>query len=262
MANCHGCGVPIGGKRKKWCSLRCNQRRYGSSEKGRETRQRRRWGLNKHVHGPEDSVDWKGPKNPNWKGMVDAEECLKNRKGRARLYHRLYARFQFATDDAERETARQELRRYFPEQKKTDPATRLHNKKQYAAKYRESHRAQSRVKDRERREQTRLLVIDHYSNGTRRCACCGEGHVIFLTIDHVDGSGWMERRGLRDRGATTGSHLYRRLLRSGFPAGYQVLCWNCNWAKGTGVMCPHKIEGGVDAISVQRGSSNRRASAS
>lgn len=67
-----------------------------------------------------------------------------------------------------------------------------------------------------------------------RCACCGEAEDQFLTIDHIDG----HPKGV---GAPrSGNGLYLMLRREGFPEGYQVLCWNCNCAKGFYGMCPHK----------------------
>jgi hypothetical protein len=35
----------------------------------------------------------------------------------------------------------------------------------------------------------RSEALHHYSNGTMTCACCGERHVDFLTLDHIDGGG-------------------------------------------------------------------------
>ena len=77
---------------------------------------------------------------------------------------------------------------------------------------------------REKREQQRQLrreVLDGYGG---RCECCGNDYPPHLTIDHVGGGGTAERRAAR------GTSIYRRLRREGFPEGYRVLCWNCNWA--------------------------------
>jgi hypothetical protein len=57
-----------------------------------------------------------------------------------------------------------------------------------------------------------------------------------------------------------GSEFYRWIIEQGFPSGYQVLCGQCNYSKGAGVMClihgkalaplqvpvdtPHKDQGG------------------
>lgn len=68
--------------------------------------------------------------------------------------------------------------------------------------------------------------------GADGCACCGIKHVPFLAVDHIDGKGAEERREVGGSLA-----LLRRLRREGWPGGYQVLCHNCNWAKGRGTRC-------------------------
>jgi hypothetical protein len=81
----------------------------------------------------------------------------------------------------------------------------------------------------------RLEVLTHYSGGKPKCACCGEEEIKFLTIDHINGDG-KEDRAENGRGTA----IYRRLRKLGYPKGYQVLCYNCNCAKGAYGKCPHK----------------------
>jgi len=77
----------------------------------------------------------------------------------------------------------------------------------------------------------RKEVIAKYGG---KCACCGESILEFLTIDHING---------RERGdRKTGIHCYYFLKKENYPEGYQVLCWNCNSAKGLYGKCPHKNE--------------------
>lgn len=95
--------------------------------------------------------------------------------------------------------------------------------------------AAMRAYTKERRRQIRLEVFQAY--GGQVCACCGETEEAFLTIDHVDGGGNQHRKGLRNRG---GSNFYEWLRKNGFPPGYQVLCMNCNFAKGQLGYCPHQ----------------------
>ena len=66
-----------------------------------------------------------------------------------------------------------------------------------------------------------------------RCNCCGETEQAFLTIDHVQNDGAMVRKKQR--------HLvYKMILDEGIPPDrYQILCWNCNAAKGILGACPH-----------------------
>lgn len=90
-----------------------------------------------------------------------------------------------------------------------------------------------RVVDAARRAQTRSDVFERYGG---KCACCGEATQEFLTIDHMNNDGGKERRAL---GKTGGVNFYRWLRLSGYPDGYQVLCFNCNCAKGVFGKCPH-----------------------
>ena len=84
----------------------------------------------------------------------------------------------------------------------------------------------------------KLLVLNHYSGNSIQCACCGEKHVEFMTIDHVDGGGCRHRRII---GVGGGSRFYQWLVRNNFPDGYRVLCMNCNGAYGIYGSCPHQV---------------------
>ena len=86
----------------------------------------------------------------------------------------------------------------------------------------------------------KLEVFNGY--GGPICACCGEKHIEFLSIDHVHGGGTKHRESL---GKTT-TMLYRWLKRNNYPAGFQVLCHNCNQAKGLYGYCPHDHEREID----------------
>lgn len=69
-----------------------------------------------------------------------------------------------------------------------------------------------------------------------KCACCGEATFEFLTIDHINGHG---REHVRTHG--TGRTIYYWLKHRGFPKkDFQLLCCNCNFAKGHYGCCPHK----------------------
>lgn len=87
-------------------------------------------------------------------------------------------------------------------------------------------------------EKNKKLVLDAYGvNGIHECACCGEGTIEFLSIDHKNGGGNKHRRELQSNGK--GGNFYRWLRKEGFPQGYQILCYNCNLAKGFYGKCPH-----------------------
>ena len=68
-----------------------------------------------------------------------------------------------------------------------------------------------------------------------KCVCCEESRLGFLTIDHINGGGRVERQKVG-----TGSRFYRWLKNNNFPSGYQVLCYNCNCSKGALGCCPHQ----------------------
>ena len=66
------------------------------------------------------------------------------------------------------------------------------------------------------------------------CAGCPETLPEFLTIDHVNGGGTQERKRFG-----TGVGFYKHIIRQNYPNTYQILCMNCNWAKGRFGKCPH-----------------------
>lgn len=87
-------------------------------------------------------------------------------------------------------------------------------------------------------QKLKLQVIDHYSDGTRACKCCGENELLFLSIDHVNNDGALHREVYGVKG---GIPLFRFLIKNKFPAGFQILCFNCNHGKHLGGgICPHQ----------------------
>lgn len=90
-------------------------------------------------------------------------------------------------------------------------------------------RAETQLKDKQE-------VLSHYGN---ICQCCGEHRIEFLTIDHINGDGAEHRRNSPAKG---GRSTYLWLRRNDYPSGYQVLCFNCNIAKGSSGECPHQTE--------------------
>lgn len=85
-------------------------------------------------------------------------------------------------------------------------------------------------------KKVKLEVFNAY--GAMVCACCGERRVEFLTIDHIEGCGREHRKTLR----FSGSQFYRWLRKNNYPQGFQILCYNCNCAKGHSRYCPHEWE--------------------
>lgn len=98
-----------------------------------------------------------------------------------------------------------------------------------------SHREVQQAKQRAHYLQLRLEVLVHYGGV---CACCGERHYEFLSIDHIDGGGKAHRRVI----GTSGKSIIYWLVKNDYPEGFQVLCHNCNMAKGFYGVCPHQLE--------------------
>jgi hypothetical protein len=80
----------------------------------------------------------------------------------------------------------------------------------------------------------RLKVIEAYGGA---CACCKEVIPEFLSIDHINNDGYIKRL----NGEKSGAALYKKLEKLGYPKDeYQLLCMNCNFAKGHFGFCPHE----------------------
>ena len=84
------------------------------------------------------------------------------------------------------------------------------------------------------RSELKNKIISQYGG---MCKCCGEKQILFLTIDHVNG-----RKTNNHGHDMAGCKLYNWLIKNNFPKDFQVLCMNCNWAKGLWKICPHQIE--------------------
>lgn len=83
----------------------------------------------------------------------------------------------------------------------------------------------------------RRMVLEHYGGRPPKCACCGEAHYEFLTLDHMNNDGAAERRLWGN-----GVGVFRHIVQEDFPIGYQVLCFNCNTAKQYHGVCPHQLK--------------------
>lgn len=75
-----------------------------------------------------------------------------------------------------------------------------------------------------------------------KCQCCGETERRFLTLEHVNGR---KNHGRSKNGRRiTGKKAMAEVKRLGFPKDeFQILCFNCNCAKGIYGMCPHQMKG-------------------
>ena len=102
----------------------------------------------------------------------------------------------------------------------------------------------------QRREQKRgyfrrlkRLVIDHYGG---KCACCGDAHMKFLTINHIEGGGRKHLKSIKRKGNT----FYVWLKVNGWPEGFNVLCMNCNLSMGAYGYCPHQANAPSDWLNI------------
>jgi hypothetical protein len=85
------------------------------------------------------------------------------------------------------------------------------------------------------RARMRNKILTAYGS---KCACCGESEEKFLAIDHVKGEGNQHRRAIGgNKKASTA--IYRWIIKNNFPDIFQLLCHNCNMAKGVYGVCPH-----------------------
>ena len=81
----------------------------------------------------------------------------------------------------------------------------------------------------------REQCVEHFSNGTNDCKCCGENNIKFLTLSHKNNDGAKHRR--------EGNASYRRLVKDNFETDYEIIieCYNCNLARSrNGGKCPHE----------------------
>jgi hypothetical protein len=76
-------------------------------------------------------------------------------------------------------------------------------------------------------------VIEKYGG---KCFCCGESEVLFLTIDHKNNDGFIERK----NNNISNMSFYLRLRKEEIREDLQILCWNCNLGKSVNNgVCPH-----------------------
>ena len=110
-----------------------------------------------------------------------------------------------------------------------------------------------KARRKEIREDRRLKVLQHYSPRLSKsdipcCNCCGEHlHIDFLAIDHIAGRRQMDSEPelvkLGYSSKLKNNALIKWLIEYDYPEGFQILCHNCNQAKGmpkNNNICPHE----------------------
>jgi hypothetical protein len=120
------------------------------------------------------------------------------------------------------------------------PETNLKNRKKY-----QDNKSEILAKSKVVREDLKKEVFSEYSKRHSRsktpcCRCCGENFDIdFLSVDHIDGRAHLTK----DEKHLKGNPLNVWIKKNNFPEGLQILCQNCNMAKGmkkNNNKCPHE----------------------
>lgn len=134
--------------------------------------------------------------------------------------------------EREREKSRIYKKRYYEKYPQKVKASNKKWRENNPDKLKEARRRQNMVAQK-RRHEAKETVLKHYG---AKCKCCDETTKEFLTIDHIYGGG---RQHKRSNGRLRGMGFYRWIVENNFPKNLQLLCMNCNFAKGLYGKCPH-----------------------
>ena len=103
-------------------------------------------------------------------------------------------------------------------------------------------RPENRAKARDEYYKIRLKILQYYSKRLSNsnipcCHCCGlNSHLDFLSLDHIAGKKEMdseyELKKLGYSSKLSSAMLFKFLIDNNCPDGFQILCTNCNSAKG------------------------------
>jgi len=122
------------------------------------------------------------------------------------------------------------------------PETRAKKKKNY-----QDNKSEILAKSKVVREDLKKEVFSEYSkrhskSKTPCCRCCGENfNIDFLAVDHIDGRTHLAK----DEKHLKANPLNVWLKKNNFPDGFQILCHNCNFAKGmkkNNNKCSHEVK--------------------
>ena len=114
-----------------------------------------------------------------------------------------------------------------------DPEKFIKRAKVYHQTLMEKDPERSRAVKRNYNRRQRLIALQKYGGTPPKCACCKESEIKFLAIDHINNDGAEHRRKCK-------MNLHIWLKKHNYPKGFQILCHNCNMAKGSWGICPHK----------------------
>jgi len=107
-------------------------------------------------------------------------------------------------------------------------------------KWRNKNLARYHAIDARYRRKLRFDVMSHYGD---HCVCCGETNQFFLSLDHINNDGKIERLKVANgKFSSGGANFFRHVKRAGYPKNLQLLCFNCNHAKAFYGSCPHATQ--------------------
>lgn len=97
----------------------------------------------------------------------------------------------------------------------------------------------SKIANKKCRDKVKLEVFTHMGG---KCACCGIQELDFLAVDHIEDLGGSAQRKITGE---YGHVVYTSLRDTGYPSGYQLLCFNCNFSKfiGRGTCIHQRLPG-------------------
>ena len=84
---------------------------------------------------------------------------------------------------------------------KENPEKASRNKRNYVLRHPERRKMSSKAYN----ARKRMEALTHYGGNPPRCACCGESHVEFLSIDHINGGGRRHKKKIVSADSTLGS---------------------------------------------------------
>ncbi len=113
---------------------------------------------------------------------------------------------------------------FTPEQRKRWKKKHPDKVREERQRYKKAHPDKHRAAIAKSVANVRVTALSHYSNGLLVCANCGETHIEFLELDHINGGGKEHMRSIN-------SSLPGWLKKNNYPEGFQVLCSNCNIKK-------------------------------
>jgi hypothetical protein len=168
--------------------------------------------------------------------MTEAERQARNERDRLRYKDEPDYAAKRRTGSAKyRSTRREGINAGRRERYRQDPACAERARVQ-THEWRKRNPGLNAEKCRQRADRLRREICEAYGG---KCSCCEETERVFLTIDHIENDGAVDRNKM---GGRSGVHLYHMLRKLRYPKDrYRLMCFNCNLGRArNGGVCPHK----------------------